>query len=186
MSNLPPISEEKLQQALTVAEAISEKLKEIEAKQANFIAKIKALSAQKLRFLEKAREVENREKDFREKLTRLHDTHSDLTNKQDVALKALSILRNKLSNPAPSPPPPPVPSESLPKTGITRTSESFFAEIESSLLETESSRQNIAQQQSLRDTVDQFPDIEKVIITSEKEFVLWERESGLPSKPTTV
>ena len=185
MSNLPPISEEKLQQALTVAEVISEKLKEIEAKQANFISKIEALSAQKLRFLEKAREVENREKDFREKLTRLHDTHSDLTNKQDVALKAVSILRNKLSNPAPSPPPPPVPSESLPKTGITRTSESFFAEIESSLLETESSRQNIAQQQSLRDTVDQFPDIEKVIITSEKEFVLWEGESDLASIPTT-
>ena len=61
MSNLPPISEEKLQQALTVAEAISKKLKEIEAKQANFISKIEALSAQKLRFLEKAREVETQE-----------------------------------------------------------------------------------------------------------------------------
>ncbi|MHA1745178.1 MAG: hypothetical protein ACTSWW_04205 [Promethearchaeota archaeon] len=167
----PSLSQEKLQQALVVIEKISEKLNEIETKQTNFVKKIEALKAQKLRFLEKAREVESREKDFREKLSQIQEAHTDLSQKQNLALKAVTILRNNLKEA-------PAPQKSV------VSSETFFADIESSLQQSALKRETIKQQESIRKIPDQPQGTEEISSISEKEFTLSGPESTATSPPS--
>ena len=94
-----------------------------------------------------------------------------------MALKAVTILRNNLNDPSQPLPPPPTPGLSS-KPSISPTPESFFTEIESALEQTGLSRQTIKKQVSAQHPPNnQTQNLNPVTITTEKEFVLWDKES---------